>query len=157
EVQRYLKIAADRRKTAAPLEAMIAAYTGVLCSPGFLYLEEEPGPLSSYALAGRLSYWLWNAPPDQELRTLAAKATLQPPEVLRAQTNRLLDDPRSRDFVNAFLDYWLDLRKLGDTTPDQTLYPDYYLDDLLLESALQETQLFVDYLLRLNLPASNIV
>jgi hypothetical protein len=156
EVQRYLKIVHDRMKGGLN-EAMIAGYTAVLCSPGFLYLEETPGPLGGYALASRLSYFLWNAPPDQELRTLAAKGTLQRPEILKAQTTRLLDHPRSRDFVNAFLDYWLDLRKLGDTTPDVILYPDYYLDDLLLESALQETQLFFNHLLAKNLPARNVV
>jgi hypothetical protein len=77
--------------------------------------------------------------------------------VLRAETNRLLDDPRSRDFVNAFLDYWLDLRTIFNNTPDQTLYVDYYLDDLLTESSLQETQMFVHYLLQRNLPARNII
>jgi hypothetical protein len=161
EVQRYLKIINDRLAAAGQrpdfAEAMIAGYIAVLCSPGFLYLEEQPGPLDSYALASRLSYFLWNGPMDRELRQLASNGTLRRPEVLRAQTNRLLDDPRSRDFVNAFLDYWLDLRKIGETTPDQTLYPDYYLDDLLIESALQETQLFFAGLLRKNLPASNIV
>lgn len=159
EVQRYLKIIEDRLvgKRANFTEAMIAGYTAVLCSPGFLYLEEEPGPLSSYALASRLSYFLWNAPPDEQLRRLAAEDALRRPEVLRAQTNRLLDDPRSRDFVNAFLDYWLDLRKIADTTPDQMLYVDYYLDDLLVESALQETQLFFSHLLAKNLPTSNLI
>ncbi|MEI4861638.1 DUF1592 domain-containing protein, partial [Klebsiella pneumoniae] len=68
-----------------------------------------------------------------------------------------LDDPRSQEFINALLDYWLDLRKIGDTTPDQTLYPDYYLDDLFTESALQETQLFLGCLLKRNLPARNLV
>ena len=158
EVRRYLKIVTDRLSAHAGFdEAMIAGYIAVLCSPGFLYLEEQPGVLDGYALASRLSYFLWNGPPDAELRRLAVKGSLAHPDVLRAQTNRLLDNPRSRDFVNAFLDYWLDLRKLGDTTPDQTLYPDYYLDDLLNESALQETQLFVWNLLRKNLPASNLV
>jgi hypothetical protein len=156
EVQRYLRIVKDRLASGFG-EAMIAGYTAALCSPGFLYLEEEPGTLNGTALASRLSYFLWNAPPDSELRTLAANGTLSRPEVLRAQTNRLLDHARSRDFVNAFLDYWLDMRKLGDTTPDQVLYPEYYLDDLLLESALQETQLFVAHLLQKNLPASNLV
>ena len=60
-------------------------------------------------------------------------------DVLRAQTERLLDDPKSRRFVDAFLDYWLDLRKIVATAPDAALYPDYYLDDLLSESALEET------------------
>ena len=156
EVQRYLKIIHDRIDQDFT-EAMIAGYIAVLCSPGFLYLEEEPGKLSGHALASRLSYFLWNAPPDRRLRQLAEQGSLQNPEVLRAQTDRLLDDARSRTFVNAFLDYWLDLRKLNDTTPDQTLYPDYYLDDLLTESALLETQLFVHHCIHKNLPASTLI
>ncbi len=160
EVRRYLKIIKDQLGSGgdkAFMEAMIAGYTAVLCSPGFLYLEEQPGPLNSYALASRLSYFLWNAPPDKELRGLAATGALRRPGVFKAQAKRLLDDERSRDFVDAFLDYWLDLRKIGDTTPDQTLYPEAYLDDLLTESALKATQLFFDDLLRKNLPAANII
>lgn len=155
EVQRYLKIV--NAQTGNLSEAMIAGYVAVLCSPGFLYLEEEPGKLSANALAARLSYFLWNGPPDRRLKMLAEQGALTNPEVLRAQTDRLLDDARSRTFVNAFLDYWLDLRKLNETTPDQTLYPDYYLDDLLTESALQETQLFVHHLIRKNLPSSTLI
>jgi hypothetical protein len=162
EVRRYLKIVQDQLalnqgSRNAFAEAMISGYVAVLCSPGFLYLEERPGRLDGYALASRLSYFLWNGPPDPELRRLAANGALLRAGVLRTQTNRLLDDDRSRDFVNAFLDYWLDLRKIGDTTPDQTLYPDYYLDDLLTESALKETQLFFRCLLQRNLPVRNIV
>jgi len=158
EVQRYLGIIQDQLgKHVQFADAMITGYSAVLCSPGFIYLEERPGRLDPYALASRLSYFLWNGPPDPELRQLAANGTFERSDVLRAQTNRLLDDPRSRDFVNAFLDYWLDLRKIGDNTPDLTLYPDYYLDDLLTESALQETQLFFRFLLQRNLPARNII
>jgi hypothetical protein len=158
EVQRYLRIIRDQDgKHVQFADTMIAGYTAVLCSPGFIYLEERPGRLDPYALASRLSYFLWNGPPDQELRQLAANGTLEGSDVLRAQTNRLLDDPRSRDFTNAFLDYWLDLRKVGDNTPDVTLYPDSYLDDLLTESALQETQLFFHFLVQRDLPGRNII
>lgn len=160
EIQRPLRIVRDQLAAHgknAFMDSLIAGYTAVLCSPGFLYLEERPGPLGSWALASRLSYFLWNAPPDQRLRLLATNGTLRRPEVLRAEAKRLLDGNRSRDFMNAFLDYWLDLRKVGDTAPDQTLYPEAYLDDLLTESSLLETQLFVDQLIRKNLPVSNIV
>jgi hypothetical protein len=154
EVGRYLKIVKDGLAASVGFtEAMIAGYTAVLCSPGFLYLEEEPGLLSSNALASRLSYFLWNAPPDPTLRGL----DLRRPTVLKAETERLMNSPRVKDFLSAFLDFWLDLRKLGDNTPDQTLYPEYYLDDLLTESATKETQLFIGHLLEKNLPASNIV
>ncbi len=91
------------------------------------------------------------------MRTLAARGTLRDPQVLRAQTERLLNDGKSKNFLNAFLDYWLDLRRLSETTPDQTLYPEYYLDNLLQESALNETQMFVHHLVRHNLPALNII
>jgi hypothetical protein len=129
----------------------------VLCSPAFVTLEEKPGPLDDFAIASRLSYFLWNSPPDDALRAAATKGELRKPEALRAQTRRLLADPRSRLFVDAFLDYWLDLRKSDATSPDAGLYPDYYLDDLLVESAVQETQRFFAELVRGNLPSRNLV
>ena len=138
-------------------DAMIAGYTAVLCSPGFLYLEEQPGQLDDYALAGRLSYFLWNSAPDDELRALAARGELHRPRVLHAQTERLLADPKSHRFVAAFLGYWLQLRKIQVNSPDNDLYPDYYLDDLLTESAEEETQAFFAELLRGDLPARNVI
>ena len=138
-------------------DAMIATYSAVLCSPAFVTLEEKPGRLDSYALASRLSYFLWNSEPDATLRQLAAHNQLQNPAVLQQQTKRLLDDPKSQRFVQAFLDYWLDLRKLNNTSPDSSLYPDYYLDDFLVESAGDETRAFFTELLRHNQPAHNVV
>jgi hypothetical protein len=138
-------------------DAMIAAYTGVLCSPAFVTLEEKPGRLDDYALASRLSYFLWNSEPDDTLRNLAAHHELQQSNVLREQTKRMLDDPKSQRFVTAFLDYWLDLRKLDNTSPDPQLYPESYLDDFLVESAGGETRAFFTELLKKNLPASNVV
>ena len=64
---------------------------------------------------------------------------------------------KSTQFVDAFLAYWLDLRKINDTSPDEQLYPDYYLDDSLVDSALAETQMFFRELIRENLPARNII
>ena len=158
EVQRYMKIVQNQtRKPGDLLDGLLAGYTAVLCSPPFLYLEERPGPLQPIAIANRLSYFLWNTAPDKNLLTLASKATLTRRDVLGAQTERLLADQRAINFQNAFLDYWLDLRKVGDTTPDQVLYPEAYLDDLLVESSLHETQLFFRELVTNNLPASNLV
>ena len=77
--------------------------------------------------------------------------------MLRAQADRLLDDAQAKGFVDAFLDYWLDLRKVNANAPDAGLYPDYYLDDFLVESGIDETQLFFTELLRGNLPARNVV
>ncbi|MBI5690672.1 MAG: DUF1592 domain-containing protein [Verrucomicrobia bacterium] len=158
EVARFLPVVQHTLAAGgAFVDAMIAGYTAVLCSPEFIGLEERPGPLGDHALATRLALFLWNTAPDAALRALADQAKLRRPEVLRAETERLLQDPRSRRFTDAFLDYWLDLRKVGGTAPDENLYPDYYLDDLLTESALEETQQFFRELLRADLPARHLV
>lgn len=138
-------------------EAMLVGYTAVLSSPEFLCLEEQPGRLDDYALASRLAFFLGNSAPDDELLAVAASGKLHEPAELRAQTERLLNHPRSRRFVEAFLDYWLDLRKLVATAPDSALYPDYYLDDLLTESAREETLRFFGELLHGDMPARNLV
>ena len=138
-------------------DAMIAGYTTVLCSPRFLVLEEPIGKLDDHALASRLSYFLWNSPPDKILGDLASEGKLSDPATLRAQTDRMLTDPRSERFMDSFLDSWLELRHINASSPDSTLYPDYYLDDLLTESALDETRLFFRELIRENLPARNLI
>lgn len=157
EATRFLPVIEGALKTGSSFaDAMIAGYTAVLCSPEFLSLEEKPGPLDDYALASRLAFFLSNSAPDAELRATAERGELHRPAVLRAQTDRLLNDPKSQRFTNAFLDYWLDLRKIVTTAPDSTLYPDYYLDDLLEESALDETRTFFAELLRKDLPARDL-
>jgi len=138
-------------------DAMITGYTGVLSSPGFLYLSQSPGRLDDRALAERLAYFLWNSGPDAELAHLAAKGKLHPPEVLHEQTERLLNDPKARRFVDAFLDYWLDLRLIAGTSPDEQLYPDYQLDDLLAESMIEESQCFFNELLKQDLSVTHLI
>ncbi len=138
-------------------DAMIAGYSAVLCSPEFLYLDEKPGRLDDLALAERLSYFLWNSKPDETLRQLAESRRLHDTNILQQQTERLLNDPRSQRFVNAFLDYWLELRHLAASAPDAELYPEYQLDDLLVESMISETQLFFTELLKRNHSVTNLV
>lgn len=137
--------------------ALSAAHTTILCSPGFLYLEERPGPLDSNGLANRLAYFLWNSKPDDELRLYGETGQLLDKHVLADQTERLLSDPKSQRFITSFLDYWLDLRSINDTTPDRTLYPDYYLDAYLNESAVEETQRFFTEMVAENLSASHVI
>jgi hypothetical protein len=158
DVQLFLGLIRQRMDAGLGFAAsMLAGYTAVLASPRYVCVEENPGRLDDYALAARLSLFLWNSEPDPILRDLAARGELHRPEVLRAQTDRLLNDPRSQRFVEAFLDYWLDLRKVNDTSPSTTLYSDYYIDDALVESALAETRMYFADLLDRNLPARNIV
>ncbi len=158
EVRRFLPVVEGVLKSGGAFaDAMITGYTAVLCSPEFVCLEEKTGKLDDHAVAARLAFFLTNSAPDAELRAVAAKGQLRKPAVLRAQTERLLNSPKSQQFVNAFLDYWLDLRKTMGTAPDSALYDDYYLDDLLTESALEETQQFFAELVRTDAPARNVV
>ncbi|HEV3027370.1 MAG TPA: DUF1592 domain-containing protein, partial [Planctomycetota bacterium] len=126
-----------------------------LCSPQFLFLREKPGPLDGYALASRLSYFLWSSMPDTELFELADKGRLADPQVLRAQTERLLRNPKGRRFTENFTGQWLGLRDINATMPAETLYPEF--DGLLQDSCVKETGLFFQEVLENDLSLLNFV
>jgi hypothetical protein len=160
EIERLMRLIAVRRQAGRlPLEAYRDALCAVLCSPGFLYLD-EPGDgdsqLSSYALASRLSYFLWSSMPDQQLLDLAAQGALRDPDILTEQARRMLADPRSAGFIDGFLDSWLALRDLGSMPPDRAKFAAYYRDGLQA-SMRQETRLFTRHLLDNNLSIANFL
>jgi hypothetical protein len=152
EVDRLVAIAHKQIQAGrTPLEGFKAALKAVLCSPSFLYLSQgivtpkDPKArpqLDSYALASRLSYFLWSSMPDAELLRHAATGELLKKETLIAQTRRMLASPRARAFETGFLDSWLNLRSLGSQPPDRKEFESYYYNDL--ESAFkEETRLFL--------------
>ncbi len=134
-------------------EAMTAAAAAILCSPEFLFLDSQPGPLPPAALEQRLAYFLWNGPPEPEP---VLDREIDPSAAIDQAVERMLTDPRRERFVNAFLDYWLDLRDINANTPDAELYPDYYLDELLTESSVLETRRFFSQLIDHDLPVRNL-
>ncbi len=134
--------------------AMRAGYKAALCSPHFLLYVEKPGRLDDHAVAARLARLFWNSSPDDTLTALAAKGELVRPAVLRAQTERLLNDPRARRFATSFTGQWLDLRKFQDMKPD-ALYVEY--DDMLAWAMPLETTKFFDEVLARDLPTSTFV
>jgi hypothetical protein len=97
----------------------------MLQSPKFLYLVEGPGPLTQHQVAARLSYFLWNAPPDATLSAAADAGQLGTLAGLRAHTQRLLADPRAQVMMNDFFTQWLGLEELPTETKDATLYPTF--------------------------------
>jgi hypothetical protein len=130
-------------------DAMRTAYREALTSPEFLFIRESAGKLDDYALASRLSYFLWNTLPDEELSTLADQKKLSQPDVLLAQAKRMLADKRSQRFVEDFLGQWLMLREIGATQPDRKMYPEFmpWLQDaMLMEARAYFTELLKDNL-----------
>lgn len=117
-----------------------------MVSPEFLFLREKPGKLDDFALASRLSYFLWSSMPDEELLTLAGKSELNQPEQLRAQVERMLQDPKAAAFTRNFAGQWLGLQTIDATSPDGMLYPEY--DDVLKVSMVKEVLLFFDEVLK---------
>ncbi|MEO0793830.1 MAG: DUF1592 domain-containing protein [Verrucomicrobiota bacterium] len=102
----------------------------VLCSPNFLYIvdpeadEAAPAEESSEDfLASRLSYFLWNSPPDDELRELAATGNLQ--TSLNNQVDRMLRDPRVLEMIRAFSYEWLRIDRLKQMDTNVGKYPDF--------------------------------
>jgi hypothetical protein len=106
----------------------------MLQSPNFLYRVElppanaqagTPSLLSSYELATRLSYFLWNSAPDDALITAADADQLSMQTGLVTQAKRLLSDPRLKDATSSFLSQWLDLDNVATLAKDPKLYPNF--------------------------------
>jgi hypothetical protein len=113
-------------------EGIRSGITGVLSSPYFLYRIEMPpehvAPGEIYALddvtlASKLSFFLWNTIPDDELRELAVRGQLGDERVLRAQVERMLKDPRAGTLASNFVYHWLDLKRLEEVEPDTSIFP----------------------------------
>jgi hypothetical protein len=132
-----------------------AGIKAVLTSPKFLYLREPSGPLDDHALASRLSYFLWSTMPDEALLALARSGELRKPDVMHAQVERMLKDPRAKAFTENFTGQWLNLRDIGNNTPDKVLYPEF--EEMLQWSAARETQLFFEELLKQDLSVKNFI
>ncbi len=134
-----------------PIQALRHGLARVLCSNGFWFLERETG---AYALASRLSYFLWSTMPDDELLALAASGKLADKAVLAAQVERMLKDERSVQFVRNFGGQWLGVREFGSIEPAKE-YKDY--DAALKAAGPEEAYAFFAEVLQQNLPVTNFI
>jgi hypothetical protein len=153
EITRYVKVFLEGEKNGGNWEsgaqAMIAV---VLASPKFIFRAEQDEtptakdahPISEFALASRLSYFLWGSMPDDELFQLAYAKKLS--ANLEAQARRLLKDPRSRYLTEGFGLQWLQLRQLSTVSPDPMMFPGF--NDAVRTSMIKETELFFAEIVR---------
>ena len=157
EFDRFYQYAKQLLKEEAFTEAMIATYSAVLASPEFLFHCGQPGELDDFSLAERLSFFLGESMPDEQLRGLARQGKLRESKTLRAEVDRLLDKPEAKRFVKEFLNSWLKLDEINDTDPDRELYPEYAGDWWLVNSMVQESRLYFADLIAGDRPAGNVI
>ncbi len=167
EVAKFAKIYAALKPELKTIEATLRETLALaLVSPQFLMhnCASTSAEEKRYALAGRLSYFLWASMPDDELLGLAAKGELEKPEVVEKQVLRMLADPRSRDFVREFGRQWLSLDKMRTVPINRDLFPRflYYVSageragteepyrPTIRDHMIDETLAFVGHLIQTN-------
>ena len=126
EIDPFLELLAKTRPEFPSFEAaMVEILATALASPEFLYIthRSNAGPnqaadraMDEFELASRLSFFLWSSIPDETLLNLADQARLSDPQVLTAQVDRMLADPRSERFSENFVQQWLGIDGIESVT-----------------------------------------
>ena len=130
----------------------------VLTSPQFLFLIENsqtpnPEPLDNYELASKLSYFLWNGPPDERALKLASTGELR--SQINAEVLRLIADKRFSGFIDEYASQWLALEKFQVLEPDRKQFPKLTRDTRA--ELLKEPGQYLQYMIRNNLSVKNLV
>jgi hypothetical protein len=138
-------------------EALRLVLARVLVSPQFLYKVEtpEPRPVSDFELASRLSYFLWSSQPDAELLREAAANRLHEPDVLLAQTRRMVADPKIRRLATEFGTHWLHVENFDEHDEKS---PEAFPDFAALRGAMhEEAVLLLTDLFRSDRPIRSLI
>lgn len=154
-IDSFVKLTLDRLAEGRTFEQSVrAGVTAILCSPYFLLLNRET-VVDDYTLASRLAYFLWSTMPDEELQRLAAQGKLKDKQILHAQVERMINDPKRQRFVENFTGQWLNLRDIEFTTPDAKLYPEF--EPLLQDAMLGESRGFFTHILTNDLSVAKFI
>ena len=148
-----------------PEAAVMLTVRAMLLSAKFLYrpsLAGAPGPdtpqglapLDDYALASRLSYFIWSSMPDEELMTAAAAGLLRDEAGLREQVARMLVDPKADGLRRGFASQWLATRNFARHSPDAAAFPTF--DEPLRAAMIAESELFFKEFLTNKLPVEKM-
>lgn len=141
-------------------DALRATFQSVLLAGGFRYLSSPVAPnaaIAQHAIASRLSFMLWGAPPDAELRGLAATGKLRDSAVLDAQVDRLLNDPRCEAFFRPFVLQWLEMEQPITIASSHIRKQDFRWARYLKESMRNETIGYISRLFVENKPARELI
>jgi hypothetical protein len=150
ELDRWVAVARDTGDV-APIDGVRFALYGMLQSPNFLYRfeEGEPDPkntarrrYTSYEMAERLAFFLWNTTPDDQLLDAAERDELTTDAGLRREAQRLIASPRAREPVQDFFSQYFDLQRLSGVERDVARYPLY--SHALIDAMRHEIRLLVE-------------
>ena len=165
ERDRLLELYNAERAKGRDFEAGVqTALAYILVAPQILFRVEQdptdaaPGALyriSDLELASRLSFFLWSSLPDDELVDAAVAGKLGEPSELARQVGRMLADERATTLAKTFASQWLYLRNLRASAPDMYVFPDF--DDNLRQSALRETELLFETIVREDRPLTELL
>ena len=141
--------------------ALRSTFQSVLMSSPFRYLDStahQDKVVADHAVASRLSFMLIGSPPDAQLRSLAASGKLRQPDVLKAQAERLLSDPRSYDlFIRPFVTQWLEMDQPITIADERRGMASYHFRRFLQDSMRDETWTYIARMLADNRPAREII
>jgi len=101
------------------LEALRSSIVTILSDPRFLYMRQS----NNYDLTSRLSYFLWDGPPDATLTELAGAHRHLDDSVIEQQVDRLLADKRAWQFMENFVAQWVDFTRVDQIAIDPNYYP----------------------------------
>jgi hypothetical protein len=155
EVTDYVALYGVGKATGGAPNGFRLVVEALLQSPFFLYHHDvgamgtpqsKAVAVTPYELASRLSYFLWNSMPDVALFTAAGSGALSDSAALSAQVERMLNDPKASSTIGLFHRQWLALEDLPSKDKDATAFPGY--NDALVDSMLQETSMFSDFVVR---------
>lgn len=162
-IDRLVALFQSNRNSGQSFDNALGEVIGViLASPQFLFIQES-GPargdtkrqLSDDELAIRLSYFLWSGPPDAELYECGRTGTLSRPQVLHAQVERMLNDPRNIAFFEGFVSQWADLERFDAVTVDEQV--NFRFNKGVRHSAKREVIEFFATLVHENLSVANLI
>lgn len=165
DVAEYMTLYRAARKQGQEFEPAIQfTLRAALVSPRFLFLAEPANATSDlrrvdqYALASRMSYFLWGSMPDELLFDLAELGKMHDPEVVRALIPRMLRRDQAMGFVQRFVDQWLRTRLLqADKAPDAKLFPAWNTDAEIQMDIRLQPSLFLHEILKRDLSLLNLI
>lgn len=135
--------------------AILETCVSIMMNPQFLF-QFEPSRPDDYAIASRLSYFLWNGPPDEKLLSMARQGLLSGAEGCVNAADYCLEHRNVSNFYEGFVDDWLGTDQVGVMEPDKQLYGKRY-DESLRQAMRRQSAAVFREIIRTRQPASALL